>query len=92
MPLLYPIDKLNKMQQRAVIWILKTFCILPLFGIKFITGLIPIHYHLQKLSDRNQLHIATLPSNNRLKKLLEKIFALLSLQHCFLLENITSKQ
>jgi len=50
---------------------------LPLFGIKSIAELISIHYHLQKLSDRNQLYITTLSSNHRLNN--RKLSRVLSL-------------
>ena len=66
------------MQRRAVIWILEAFCMLSSTEIKAITELISIIHHLQKLSNRNQLYIATLPNNHGLKELLKKRFAPLS--------------
>jgi len=49
----YPLKELNKMQRRATIWILDAFQTLLSFSIKTITGLIPIHLHLWKLSSRS---------------------------------------
>ena len=52
-PLLYPLKKLNKIQRKAVIWILGVFHTLPSFGIEAIASLIPIPLQLQKLSGRS---------------------------------------
>jgi len=46
MPLSYSLNKLNKMQQRASLWILRVFCISPTIGIEAIADLIPIYLHL----------------------------------------------
>jgi len=48
----YLIKKLNKIQQKAAIWILGTFQTSPSLDIKAITRLMPIKLHLQKLSGR----------------------------------------
>ena len=80
------------MQQRAMIWILGAFHTLSAMGIEVITRLIPIIYHLHKLSCRNQLCITILSHNHRLKEFLERRFAPLSPQHGFSLENMTTKQ
>jgi len=61
-------------------------------GIKTITGLIPIHLHLQKLSRRLQLRICLLPSNHAIKFLIEKRHAGNFLSYLLSLENMTSKQ
>ena len=37
---------LGKLQRRATIWILEAFKTLPMEGIKAITGVIPIKFHL----------------------------------------------
>jgi len=42
----YPLNKLNKMQQRAALWILSIFCTSPTMEIEAIAGLIHIHIHL----------------------------------------------
>ena len=52
-PLAYPLKLLGKMQRKAAIWILGTFKTFPSFGVKAITGLIPINLHLKKLSGRS---------------------------------------
>ena len=39
-PLMYPLEKLKKMQRRAAIWITGAFCTSPTAGIKAIAGLI----------------------------------------------------
>ena len=62
---------LNLIQQRAVIWILSTFCTSPSFRIKAITGLISINLYLHKLSCRAQLYAHSFPYNHILWSLLE---------------------
>ena len=42
-----------------------------LFGIKAITGLIPIYLHFQKLSSRFQLRVHTLPTNHIFRSLMD---------------------
>ena len=59
-PLLYLLNKLNKLQWWAALWILGIFCTLPTIGIKAIAGLILIYFHLWKLSSCDQLQIFTL--------------------------------
>jgi len=46
---------LDKMQRRAVIWILGAFKTSPTEGIEAIAGIIPIKFHLQKLARRSQI-------------------------------------
>ena len=55
---------LNKMQRRAAIWILGAFKMLPSEGIKAIAGIIPIKFHLQKLTERSLIHPFKLPANH----------------------------
>jgi len=69
-PLSYPLKTLEKLQRRAAIWILGAFKTSPSYSIKAITGLIPIHLHLQKLSRRSQLRAYSLPANHILKLLM----------------------
>ena len=69
-PLSYPLKILGKLQRRAAIWILGAFKTSPSYSIKAITGLIPIHLHLQKLSGRSQLRAYSLPANHILKLLI----------------------
>jgi len=40
------------------------FCTSPTLGVEAITGLIPIHLHLQKLSGRYQIRTTNLSSNH----------------------------
>jgi len=90
--LLYSLNKLKEMQHRAAIWILGAFHTLPSMRIKTITGLIPIHLHLHKLSGRNQLWASTLPYNYVLNILLESRFSPKSQHYCFSLDHMTAKQ
>ena len=57
-----------------------------------IASLIPIHLHLWKLSDHDQLRISTLLHNHAIKTLLEKRHAPASESHWLSLEYITFKQ
>ena len=71
-PLLFPLKELNKMQWQIALWVLGTFSISSSMEIKTIASLIPIHIYLCKLSDRNQLQIATLSYNHIIKSLLKR--------------------
>jgi len=62
---------LRKMQRRANLWILEAFKTSPTDGLEAITGLIPIKFHLQKLTSRSQLHAATLPENHLIRTLMD---------------------
>ena len=64
---------LGKMQRRATIWILRAFKTLPLGGIKAITGIIPIKFHLQKLANRSQLHSVVLPASHLIRTLMDDL-------------------
>ena len=59
------------MQRRATIWILGAFKTLPTEGIKAITGIIPIKFHLQKLVKRSQIQYLMLPSNHLIRSLMD---------------------
>ena len=59
------------MQRRAAIWILGVFRTSPTSGVKAIAGLIPIKFHLHKLTSRSQLRSATFPKNHLIKTLIE---------------------
>ena len=67
----YPLKELNKIQKRAVIWILGAFQTSSSHSIEAITSLILIHLNLQKFNSRSQLRVHSLPSNHILKSLLE---------------------
>ena len=58
------------MQRRATIWILGAFKTSPMEGIKAITGLIPIRFHLQKIAKRSLICPFKLLDNHILKNLL----------------------
>jgi len=62
---------LNKMQRRAAIWILGVFKTSPLKGIEALAGIIPIRFHLQKITKRSQIRPFKLPDNHILKNLLD---------------------
>ena len=64
---------LNKMQRRAAIWILGAFKTFPMEGIEAFVGLIPIRFHLQKITKRSLIHPFKLPGNHILKNLLNDI-------------------
>jgi len=52
------------MQRRATLWIVGVFHISPTTGIEVIAGLIPIHFHIQKLNGRFHLRVYSLLANN----------------------------
>ena len=72
-PLSYYIKTLNKMQRRAVIWILGAFKVLPSEGIKAITGIIPIKFHLQKLAERSLICFFKLLANHIIRNLIDDL-------------------
>ena len=69
-PISYHMKVLNKMQRRAVTWILGAFKTSPLEGTEALAGLMPIRFHLQKISKRSLIHHFKLPDNHILKILL----------------------
>ena len=58
------------MQRRAAIWILGAFKSSPLEGIEALAGLMPIKFHLQKISKRSLIRPSKLPTNHILNNLL----------------------
>jgi len=62
---------LDKMQRRATIWILGAFKMLFSEGIKAITEIIPIKFHLQKLAERFLIHTFKLPANHIIRDLMD---------------------
>jgi len=64
---------LDKIQRRAAIWILGAFKTLPSEGIKAITGIIPIKFHLQKIARRLQICPFKLPTNYILRNLMNEL-------------------
>jgi len=69
--LFHSLKKLRKIQQRAALWIMGAFHTSPICEVEAITGLIPIHFHLDKLSGRHQLRAVSLPKNHTLNSLLD---------------------
>ncbi len=55
---------LNKIQRRAIIWILEAFKTSSSEGIEAIAGIIPIKFHLQKLTGRSFICPFKLPDNH----------------------------
>ena len=70
-PMSYHKKILDKIQRRAAIWILEAFKTLPTEGIQAITGIIPIKFHLQKLTRRSQICLFKLPSNHIIRDLMD---------------------
>jgi len=62
---------LDKMQRRAAIWILGAFKTSPSAGIEAIAGIIPIKFHLQKITKRSQIRPFKLPSNHIIRILMD---------------------
>jgi len=62
---------LDKMQRRAAIWILGAFKTSPTEGIEAIAGIIPIKFHLQKLTRRSQIRPFKLPPNHIIRDLMD---------------------
>ena len=69
-PVSYHMKILNKMQ-RATIWILGAFKTSPIERMEAITGIIPIKFHLRKLTKRFQMHPLKLPTNHIIRALME---------------------
>ena len=69
-PISYHMKILNKMQRRAATWILGAFKTSPLEGIEALTGLMPMRFHLQKISKRLLIRPLKLPTNHILNNLL----------------------
>ena len=67
---MYHMKVLNKMQRRAATWILGAFKTSPLKGIKALAGLMPIRFHLLKISKRSLIRPFKLPNNHVLNSLL----------------------
>ena len=67
----YHMKILGKMQRRTAIWILEAFKTLPTEDIEAITRIIPIKFHLQKLTRRSQLRPLLLPSNHIIRSFID---------------------
>ena len=88
----YSIKELNKMQHYTVIWILGAFHMSPLFGIKAITGLIPIKFHFQKLCSRSRLRVHSLSTNHIIRSLLDSLPFYTTPSHPLSLAHLKPKQ
>jgi len=80
------------MQQSTAIWITSAFHTLPTLRIKAITGLISIHFHLNKISRKQQLRTASLPLNHTIMSLLGNQHSKKTKPQQLPLNNLTSKQ
>ena len=83
---------LGKMQRRATIWILEAFRTSPTEGLKAIAGLIPIKFHLQKLTSRSQLRSTTLPENHLIRTLMDDPLNLCNKPHPLSINMLTEHQ
>jgi len=66
-------ETLNKIQKRAAIWILGAFKMSPSEGIKAIVGIIPIKFHLQKLTERLLIWSFKLLANHIIRDLMDDL-------------------
>ena len=83
---------LRKMQRRATIWILGAFKTLPTDSLEAIARLIPIKFHLQKLTSRSQLRSATLPKNHLIRSLMDDPHNLLTKHSSHSIKLFTKRQ
>ena len=83
---------LNKIQRRAVIWILGAFKTSPSMGIKAISGIIPIKFHLRKIARRSEIHLFKLSSNHLLKSLMDDLPPLSSMPNSYRIGTLTNCQ
>ena len=90
--LFFPIEKLRKMQWKAILWIIGAFYIFFSWRIEAIASLISIQLYLDKLSSRYQLRTASLCNNHVIKSFFEHYLMSDSIPHCLLLDNVTLKQ
>ena len=67
----YHMKILGKMRRRATIWILEAFKTSLSEGLKAIAGLIPIKFHLQKLTSRSQLCSTMLLVNHLIRTFMD---------------------
>ena len=83
---------LDKMQRRAAIWILEAFKTSPTEGIKAIVRIIPIKFHLQKLTRRSQIRLFKLPSNHIIRDLMDDAPNLFKEPNPHTVHSLTSRQ
>ena len=87
----YPLKLLQNIQRRATLWIVEVFHISPTTGIEVIAGLIPIHFHIQKLNSRFHLRVYSLLANNIISTIEARPINHTNSHH-FSLELLTSRQ
>ena len=88
----YYLSILRKIQQRAALCILGTFCIFPISGIKAISGLIPVYLYLKKLYRRFLLRESSLFSNHIISSILSSNGLYDYNHHSISIDHLTSKQ
>jgi len=89
---MYHLKALEKMERRVAIWILGAFKTSPSYGIKAITGLIPIKLHLQKLGSKSQLQVHKLPSNHLVCSFIDSQSSVSTPQNFIHLDFLTNQQ
>ena len=80
------------MQHRAALWITGAFHILPLWGVKAIASLIPIHLHLNKIGGRHHLQMAFLPKYHTFNSLMDDHYSKKAKSHCLSMSKMIDKQ
>jgi len=83
---------LDKMQRRAAIWILGAFKTSPLESIEAIAGIIPIRFHLQKITRRLQIRLFKLSTNHILRKLIDNSPSLSNNPNLHTVGSLTNRQ
>jgi len=80
------------MERRAALWIIGAFCIFLLWGVKTITSLISIHFHLNKSIRCHHLGVVSLPKQCALNSLLDTYHSKQADSHCMVTSYFNSKQ
>jgi len=83
---------LDKMQRRATIWILGAFKTSPSEGIEAIAGIIPIKFHLQKITRRLQICPFKLPTNHILRNLIDELPPSSNMPNSHSIGSLTNRQ
>ena len=91
-PLSYHMKILDKMQRRAVIWILGAFKTSPSMGIKAIAGIIPIKFYLRKIARRSEIHPFKLLSGHLLRSLMDDLPPSSSTPNSHCIGTLTNRQ
>ena len=88
----YHMKILDKIQRRVAIWILGTFKTSPSKGIKAIAEIIPIRFHLQKITKRLQMQPFKLPTNHILRNLMDNSLSSSTSQNPYSIGSLTKLQ